>query len=112
MKNKLEKFFLAALPLSSSDRLNSVGDKAGYINKVITPATLIVNVISYVLGFVGLIFLAMIIYSGVQMIIAGGNDQVIEEAKTRLKNAVLGFAIVASAYAILLFVGKVILQIL
>lgn len=98
---------------STGDRLKDIAGKAEYNTaQVFVPATLIANIIIYILSFVGLIFLAMILYSGAKMIIAGGNDQEIESAKTRLKNAVIGFIVIALAFTILMFVRATILNVL
>jgi hypothetical protein len=62
------------------------------------------NVISIVLGFVGIIFLGLILYGGLIWMIARGNEQEIEKAKNLITSAVIGLAIVLAAYAITYFV--------
>lgn len=62
------------------------------------------NVISIVLGFVGVIFLGLIIYGGLIWMIARGNEQEVEKAKKVIEAAVIGLAIVLAAYAITYFV--------
>ena len=46
------------------------------------------------------LFLAFIIYSGIQWMTGGGNEEKVEKAKTRIKNAVLGLALVFFSWII------------
>jgi len=49
----------------------------------------------------------MIIYSGYQLLTSGGNEEKIKDAKKRLYYAVIGFVVIAAAYAITVFVWTV-----
>jgi hypothetical protein len=62
------------------------------------------SIISIVLGFVGVIFLGLILYGGLIWMIARGNEQEIEKAKKLIEAAVIGLTIVFAAYAITYFV--------
>lgn len=64
------------------------------------------DIIGMVLSFVGVIFLIIIIYSGIMWMTAMGNDQKVEKAKTMVINATIGLIIVFSAYAITNFIGS------
>ncbi|GEM_PF-2037939 len=68
------------------------------------------NIVRYILGFVGALFLAMFIWGGVLYITAGDSKRA-EEGQKTLVNAVIGVAIVVASYTIinwvLDFVGKV-----
>lgn len=109
----LGKIINSALAAPFSDRVEIIAKDAEYnTSKTLVPAVLIANIITYVLGFVGLVFLVMILYSGAKMIFAGGNEQEIDAAKTRLKNAIIGFIIIALAFTILMFVRASLLNIL
>ena len=75
------------------------GDKTGqasvgYID------TLIANLILYAISFVGIIFLILIIYSGFQWMNAGGNEQTIDKAKSRIMKAIIGLGITLLAFII------------
>ena len=59
-----------------------------------------------ILSFVGVLFLALIIFAGVSWMTAGGNDQKIEKAKNLIINAAIGLLIVLAAYAITSFIGS------
>jgi hypothetical protein len=57
-----------------------------------------------VLSFVGILFLMLMIYGGYMWMTAAGNDQQVEKSKTIIINAVIGLAVVVSAYGITNFV--------
>jgi|SaaInlStandDraft_4_1057021.scaffolds.fasta_scaffold75388_1 hypothetical protein len=61
-------------------------------------------VINSILGLLGTVALAIIIYAGFKWMTAGGNDEDVETAKKILFAAVVGLAIILSAYAISRFV--------
>jgi len=91
------------------DTLHHAGLEAGYN----TPSggavsdwldTIVGQIITVVLGFLGVIFLILIIYSGFQWMTAGGNEETITKAKKRLTNAVIGLVIVMAGYIISYFV--------
>lgn len=87
---------------TSKERLQNIGRIGQFASTTspLGPKIIILNIIAYVLGLVGMLFLIMIIYSGYQWISAGGNEEMIDKAKTRLKNAVIGLGITIAAYAI------------
>lgn len=87
-------------------RFLNIAQKSSYnITSGQTRVTLIVNIIVYVLGFIGLIFFIMILYSGFQWMASGGNEEKVAEAKKRIANSVIGLAIVLTAYALALLVN-------
>jgi len=57
------------------------------------------------LSLLGVIFLLLIIYGGIVWMIARGNEQRVEQAKTTIEAAVIGLVIVLAAYAITYFIG-------
>lgn len=89
--------------------LNQVGGQTGYgANagdvQASTISQKIGTIISYVLAFLGVIFLILVVYSGLQWMTAGGNEEKVKQARTRLINAAVGLIIVMAAYAITFFV--------
>ena len=60
----------------------------------------IVIIINAVLSFLGIIFIALIIYGGYMWMFSGGNEQNIEKAKKILINSSIGVAIVLASAAI------------
>lgn len=67
---------------------------------------IIANVIRVALGLVGIVLLVIIIYAGFLWMTAGGNEDQIGKSKKILVNAVIGLAIMLSAYAIVFFVMR------
>lgn len=69
-------------------------------------ASVILNIINYVLAIVGVIALAYLIYGGFRYITSGGNETIIEEAKGTIINAVIGIVIIGVAAALVNFVVR------
>ena len=89
------------------DRLKNDANLADYsISRGTTIQGVIIDVVLYLLGSVGAVFLIMIIIAGVQWINAGGNENIVDEAKARMKNAVIGFAVVMLAYGLITLILK------
>ena len=64
------------------------------------------SIIKTVLSLLGIVFLILMIISGYQWMIAGGNEDQVSKAKDRIRNAIIGIIIVVLAYAITAFVFK------
>lgn len=64
------------------------------------------GLVGLALSFVGIIFLVLIIYAGLQWMTAQGNSGQVDKAKELMINAVIGLVIVTAAYSITLFIGK------
>ena len=62
--------------------------------------------IGLALSFVGIIFLALMIWAGIQWMTAQGNSGQVEKAKDLMVNAAIGLVIVSAAYSITIFVGQ------
>ncbi len=62
------------------------------------------NIISWLLTFLGIIMVGLLIYGGYEWMTAGGNDDKVKEAQRTITNAIIGLAIILSAYAISYFV--------
>jgi len=69
-------------------------------------ATKLGDMIGFVLSFIGVLFLLLTIYGGINWMTAGGNEQKVEKAKTIIINAIIGLLIVLSAYTITSFIGN------
>ncbi len=84
------------------ENLNTFGGTTGLTNKAGESDLkgTIANIINIVLGFLGIIAVVMILTGGYQWMMAGGNDETIKEAKSRIKNAVIGLAIVFTSYIV------------
>lgn len=58
------------------------------------------NIIGYALSLIGIIFLILIIVSGIQWMTAGGNEDAVKKSKRTITNSILGIVIIGAAYAI------------
>ena len=65
---------------------------------------LIGNVLRTVLGFVGTLFLLLMVYAGFLYMTARGDEKKVGEAKKMIVGAIVGVVIIAGAYAITSFV--------
>lgn len=85
--------------------MNEIGAQYGEDSQ--TPTSLIsiiVRIINYSLTLLGVIFLGLFIFSGFQWMTASGNEDAIETAKSRMKNALIGLVIVLAAWSITYFI--------
>lgn len=58
------------------------------------------NIIQPALGFVGIIFLLLMLYAGFLWMTAGGNTSQVEKAKNILVSTIIGTVLIVSAYVI------------
>lgn len=73
------------------------------------PGTLGQNItllINYFLGILGLIAVGFLIYSGVLMVTAGGDEQQISKARKIITYAVIGIVIILLSWTIVTFVSS------
>ncbi len=68
------------------------------------PRIIVVRVINSALGLLGIIATVLILYAGFMWMTAGGNDEQVGKARKILIQAVIGLAIILSAWAITNFV--------
>jgi hypothetical protein len=66
--------------------------------------TRIANLIRVVLGFLGVVVVIIVIYAGFLWMTAGGKEDQVKKAKDWMINAIIGLAIILSAYAITDFI--------
>lgn len=65
---------------------------------------IVATIIKAFLGFLGIIFLVLIIYAGFNWMTAGGEEEKVTLAKNTLTRAIIGLVIITAAYAITYFV--------
>ncbi len=70
--------------------------------------TTISRIISYFLGFLGIIAVGIMLYAGFLWMTAGGNEEKISTAKKWMINGTIGLVIIMSAFAITQFVFRAI----
>ncbi len=88
----------------TAKHLCEIGQNAGFYESDIK--MVIANLIRVVLGFVGIIFLVLIIWSGFEWMTSGGNEERIKNAKKRIMNATIGLVVVVMAYSIAYFITQ------
>ncbi len=81
---------------------NQIGNTIGLGEE--DPRIIIANVIRVALGFLGIIALGLVIYSGWLWMTAGGNADNIEKAKKILVGALIGLLIILSSFLITTFI--------
>ena len=64
----------------------------------------VVNIVQWILGFLGLIAVIFILYGGFIWMTAGGNEEKVSKAKKIISAAVIGLIVVLLAWAIVIFV--------
>lgn len=94
---------LMAAPADSLG-INAVDNEIILSNR--DPRAVIVRIINILLGFLGIIAVSLIIFAGFTWMTSEGNEEKVTKAKGILKGAVIGLAIVLSAWGIVSFVFK------
>ncbi len=96
--------------LGTGTEYDTLNSKAGLnINNPTTfrsPGEVIYNVLSFLLGFLGVLCVVLFIYAGFLWMTAGGEDKKTEDAKKYMLNAVIGLAIILAAWMLTAFVIK------
>lgn len=76
----------------------------GVEGQTATPAARIGVTLSAMFLMIGILFLTIVIYSGIQWMTAGGNEEAIKKSKTRIIRATTGLAIVLGSWIITNFI--------
>lgn len=95
--------FLALAQISNESvgsKLEQVGIGAGFSQAdEYSVSRTIGIIISTLLSFLGVIFIILVVISGYQWMTAGGNEEQVKKAQSRMKNAIIGLVVVVSCYA-------------
>lgn len=92
------------------DRKNFGFDDAGNLGLPTTENfvdDVVLGIVRWVLGLLGVAAVIMIIYGGYLWLTAGGEDKQVEDAKKTIRAAVIGLAIVLLSYSISILVVTV-----
>jgi hypothetical protein len=86
--------------------LSIVGFNAQYQAKEANTdiAVYVGNIVQYILGFLGVIFLVLLIYSGFLWMTARGESEAVSTSKDILTNAIIGLMIVLMSYVVTSYV--------
>ncbi len=88
------------------DQTDAFRDTADYDSGVSVGGVIAV-VIKAALGFMGIVFLTIIIINGFRWMTAGGNEEQVKKSQQAISRAIIGLIIVAASYAITYFVFDV-----
>ena len=94
--------------LINTDLLNQAATGAKYdtgINITTAIPTTVGMVIGIILSFVGAVFFIFIIFNGLSIMTAGGNEEKVSKSVKSLVNAVIGLLITVAAYFITWFIS-------
>ncbi|MDX9893612.1 MAG: hypothetical protein RB292_04365 [Patescibacteria group bacterium] len=107
---------LSAVPAMAAlggDIRQDIVDNLEPIEKVYAPqgvsdseglAQTVAKLIQVALGFLGIVFLVLILYAGFNWMTSAGNEDKISTAKKTMVAAIIGLTIILAAYAITYFV--------
>ncbi len=88
----------ATTAFAAETQINVNAQDAGF--QITDPSKLIAGLLRFTLGIVGLLVFIYLIWGGIEWLTAGGDKSKTESARTKITNAIIGLAIVASAFAI------------
>jgi len=77
---------------------------------VLQPEAVVFNIITVLLGFLGVVFFVLMVYGGSLWMDARGNEETVTKAKKIITDAVIGLLVIASAYIITYYVGAYVFQ--
>lgn len=98
-------YFVFAGSSGPMDNLQDVGEGGGYESAdETTLSSMAGEIVNVFLGFLGIIFIILIIYAGFKWMTAGGNEDKIKEARTMITRAIIGLLIVIGSWAIWNFI--------
>ncbi len=113
MKNKLKmikKFLLLSTVMAGAITLFTVLPEAGateFISNMDNPTeqegdfrTIVLTVVTYFLGFLGLLATIMVIYGGITYVTSAGNDEAVGKAKKIMIYAFIGIIVILLSFAI------------
>lgn len=87
----------------ANNMVNNVGSNAGLGTP--TPLTTIIgSIINVALGFLGVVFLVLLIYAGFLWMTASGDKTKVEKAQDMIRQAIIGLVVIIAAFSISNFV--------
>lgn len=87
--------------------LNTIGEQAyDTTNAPRSVQQIIASIIKVILGFLGIIFVVLLIIGGFRYMTSGGSEEKVQEAVKQIRNAVIGLVIIICAYAITRFITE------
>src|SRR5574337_8034 len=84
---------------NAQTQVGTIYQKAGFAGTTPDLPTIVGRIINVVLGFLGVLLLAYLLYAGFLWMTAGGETEKVDQAKTMIKNAIVGLIIIIAAFA-------------
>ena len=101
---------VAGAPLLDPEMDRQLGAAAGPqgagLGVPIPPTLIAVLIIRVVLSFIAIILICLNVYAGYLWMTAGGNSEQVEQAKTTLRNGIIGLVLILAAYSITIFAAN------
>jgi len=94
--------FLPAIAAAQIDTYDTIGTTFGMGTADLEST--VINIVQWLLGFLGLIAVIFILYGGFVWMTAAGNEEKVSKAKKVIGAAAVGLIIVLVAWAIVIFV--------
>lgn len=69
--------------------------------------TVFSNVVSYALGFAGIVLFVLLIVGGFKFITSGGDPKAVESARKTITSAIAGLIIILVSYLILVLISNI-----
>ncbi|KKR43388.1 hypothetical protein A2434_03280 [Candidatus Woesebacteria bacterium RIFOXYC1_FULL_41_14] len=65
------------------------------------------SIVSYALGFAGIVLLVLLLVGGFRFITSGGDPKAVEGAKKTLTSAIIGLVVILVSYLILVLIKRI-----
>lgn len=106
---------LTALPMQASavespfktgalPQLQKVGETSGIGGGNTNLPAIIGSIINVILGFLGIVFLVLLLYAGFLWMTAQGDEKKVDKARAMISQSIIGLIIIIAAFAISTFV--------
>jgi hypothetical protein len=92
---------------SSTGSLSSFATQSGYTNQTKTPEYYVGLLLNGLFSILGIIAIAMLIYSGFVWMTARGNESKVEKAKENIIDVIMGLIFIIGSYALTTFLLKI-----
>ncbi len=88
----------------NTQNLQETGAAAGVSSGTGDLMTIIGRIINIALGFIGVVFLVLMLYAGYLWMTAAGDPEKVKKAQHTIRNSLIGLVIIVSAWAIVSFI--------
>jgi hypothetical protein len=89
---------------ATQQNITQTAQAAGVDQSSTDLVTIIGRIINIALGFIGTVFLMLMLYAGYLWMTAGGDPEKVKKAQMTIRNSIIGIVIIASAWAITSFI--------